>query len=33
MQNISQIMCVIDPTTTAHPAMQHAAWLAGKTGA
>lgn len=33
MQNISQIMCVIDPTTTAQPAMQRAAWLAGKTGA
>lgn len=33
MQNISQIMCVIDPTTTAQPAMQRAAWLAGKTSA
>lgn len=26
-------MCVIDPTTTAQPAMQRAAWFAGKTGA
>jgi universal stress protein E len=33
MQKISQIMCVIDPTTNAQPAMQRAAWLAGKTGA
>ena len=32
MRNISQIMCVIDPTSTAQPAMQRAAWLAGKTG-
>jgi len=33
MQNIKQIMCVIDPTTDAQPAMVRAAWLAGKTGA
>jgi universal stress protein E len=33
MQNISQILCVIDPTADAQPAMQRAAWLAGKTGA
>ena len=33
MQNISQIMCVIDPMSDAQPAMQRAAWLAGKTGA
>lgn len=33
MQNISQILCVIDPTSDAQPAMQRAAWLAGKTGA
>jgi universal stress protein E len=33
MQKINQILCVIDPTTTAQPAMRRAAWLAGKTGA
>lgn len=33
MPNINQIMCVIDPTAIAQPAMQRAAWLAGKTGA
>jgi universal stress protein E len=33
MQKINQILCVIDPTTTTQPAMQRAAWLAGKTGA
>jgi universal stress protein E len=33
MQNISQILCVIDPTSSAQPAMQRAVWLAGKTGA
>jgi len=33
MKSIKQIMCVIDPTTTAQPAMLRAAWLAGKTGA
>ena len=33
MPNISQIMCVIDPTAIAQPAMLRAAWLAGKTGA
>jgi universal stress protein E len=33
MQNIKQIMCVIDPTSIAQPAMHRAAWLAGKTGA
>jgi len=33
MQNIKQIMCVIDPTAIAQPAMQRAAWLAAKTGA
>lgn len=33
MQNISQILCVIDPTSDAQPAMHRAAWLAGKTGA
>ena len=33
MQKISQILCVIDPTSDAQPAMHRAAWLAGKTGA
>ena len=33
MNNISQIMCVVDPTEIAQPAMQRAAWLARKTGA
>jgi len=33
MQNIKQIMCVIDPTAIAQPAMQRAAWLARNTGA
>jgi universal stress protein E len=33
MQNISQILCVIDPTSDPQPAMHRAAWLAAKTGA
>ncbi len=33
MHKIDQIMSVIDPTTDAQPALQRAAWLAGKTGA
>jgi len=33
MKNTSLIMCVIDPTASAQPAMHRAAWLAGKTGA
>jgi universal stress protein E len=33
MKNISQIMCVVDPTEIAQPAMQRAVWLARKTGA
>ncbi len=33
MQNISQILCVIDPTSSAQPAMQRAVWLAERTGA
>lgn len=33
MQKISQILCVIDPTSDDQPAMQRAAWLAGHTGA
>ncbi len=33
MQKISQILCVIDPTSDAQPAMHRAAWLAGKMGA
>jgi universal stress protein E len=33
MQKINQIMSVIDPTNDAQPAMERAAWLAGKTGA
>jgi universal stress protein E len=33
MQKINQILCVIDPTSDAQPAMHRAAWLAGKTGA
>ena len=28
MQTIKKILCVIDPTTDAQPAMQRAAWLA-----
>ena len=33
MQNISQILCVIDPTSSAQPAKERAVWLARKTGA
>jgi universal stress protein E len=33
MHKISQILCVIDPTTDTQHAMHRAAWLAGKTGA
>jgi universal stress protein E len=33
MQKISQIMCVVDPTAKAQPALQRAAWLAANTGA
>jgi universal stress protein E len=33
MRNVSKILSVIDPTCDAQPAMQRAAWLAGKTGA
>ncbi len=33
MQRIRQILCVIDPTTAAQPAMQRAVWLARKTQA
>ena len=33
MHKISQILCVIDPTTDAQPAMHRAAWLAKKTSA
>jgi len=33
MHKISQILCVIDPTTDAQPAMQRAAWLAERSGA
>jgi universal stress protein E len=33
MKNISQIMCVIDPTSTEQPAMRRAAWLARNVGA
>jgi len=33
MNKISQILCVIDPTTDDQPAMQRAAWVAGNTGA
>ncbi len=33
MHKISQILCVIDPTTDAQPGMQRAAWLARHTGA
>ncbi len=33
MHKISQILCVIDPTTDAQPAMHRAAWLAKNAGA
>ena len=33
MHKISQILCVIDPTTDNQPAMRRAAWLATRTGA
>jgi universal stress protein E len=33
MQNIGQILCVIDPTSSAQPARDRAVWLAEKTGA
>ncbi len=33
MHKINKIMSVIDPTTETQPALQRAAWLAGKTGA
>ena len=33
MNNISRIMCVIDPTSTEQPAMRRAAWLAKNMGA
>jgi universal stress protein E len=33
MRNVSKILSVIDPTCDVQPAMQRAAWLAGKTGA
>lgn len=33
MYKIRHILCVIDPTVSAQPAMQRAAWLARKTGA
>ena len=33
MQNINRILCVVDPTETAQPALLRAAWLARKTGA
>jgi universal stress protein E len=33
MQEIKQIMSVVDPTTDAQTAMEHAAWLADRTGA
>ena len=33
MEDIKRILSVIDPTCDAQPAMQRAAWLAGKTGA
>jgi len=33
MHKIKSIMSVVDPTTEAQPALQRAAWLAGKTGA
>lgn len=33
MHKISQILCVIDPTTDAQPAMHRAAWLAKTSGA
>lgn len=32
MQNFSQILCVIDPTSSTQPAMERSAWLAEKTG-
>jgi universal stress protein E len=33
MRKISQILCVIDPTSAEQPALQRAAWLAGVVGA
>jgi universal stress protein E len=33
MTNISEILCVIDPTSENQPALQRAAWLAGRIGA
>lgn len=33
MKSIKRIMCVVDPTATKQPAVDRAAWLAGKTGA
>ena len=33
MQKISNILCVIDPTTEAQPGLERAAWLARSTGA
>jgi len=33
MDKISRIMCVVDPTTDQQPAVQRAAWVAGKHGA
>lgn len=33
MQKISQILCVIDPTTEEQPGLQRAGWLAKQTGA
>lgn len=33
MERIEQIMCVVDPTSEEQPAMQRAAWVAGKVGA
>lgn len=32
MTNFSRILCVIDPTSDAQPALQRAAWLAGRSG-
>ena len=33
MQNVKKILCVIDPTTEAQPALHRAAWLAKRSGA
>lgn len=33
MHKISQILCVVDPTSDTQPALQRAAWLAERTGA